>query len=143
VTNGELRAAHAFRMRSAWNVIVERNPDFTNSVTGLVLKNPLNGSGGATKGARYAENERRQKHRRCGNLLGRAIAMPWLPRIILLTRVSPKPFDDDGLAAAFKSIRDGIAERLGIDDGSAAVTWLAMWRKGKPKEHTVVMEAWR
>ena len=30
--------------------------------------------------------------------------------VVILTRISPKPFDDDNNAAALKSMRDGMAE---------------------------------
>lgn len=42
---------------------------------------------------------------------------------ITLVRVGPKELDDDNLAASCKSIRDGIASALGIDDGSKLVEW--------------------
>lgn len=32
--------------------------------------------------------------------------------------------DDDNLVASFKALRDGIADRLGFDDGSDHVHWV-------------------
>jgi hypothetical protein len=51
-------------------------------------------------------------------LRGRKIA---LPCVVKLTRVAPKVLDTDNLASAFKATRDGIARRLGIDDGDPRI----------------------
>lgn len=40
---------------------------------------------------------------------------------VWLTRQSSGHLDDDGLALSFKSVRDAIAEKLAIDDGSAQI----------------------
>lgn len=45
----------------------------------------------------------------------RRIALPCLVR---LTRYGPRALDSDNLAGAFKGIRDSIAARIGVDDGS-------------------------
>lgn len=43
--------------------------------------------------------------------------------VIELTRVGPIELDDDGLRSSLKSIRDGIASRLRVDDGTKLVRW--------------------
>lgn len=109
-----------------------------------VLKNPLNGSGGATKGARYAANAKRRDER----AVGRSMAMKMtggrlasaIDYVVVLTRVSPKAFDDDNLGAAFKSVRDGMAEAWGLNDADPRVTWVTDWRKGKA--HAVEAALW-
>ena len=53
-----------------------------------------------------------------------------VPCIVKITRVGPRNLDDDNLAGACKSIRDGIADRLGINDGSEAIIWRYAQRKG-------------
>lgn len=53
------------------------------------------------------------------------------PITILLTRVSPRKLDDDNLQGALKSIRDGVADWLGIDDGSADLSWQYDQRSGR------------
>lgn len=53
-----------------------------------------------------------------------------LPCLVKLTRVGPRELDDDNLAGSFKSIRDGIADRLGVDDRSPAVKYVYAQRKG-------------
>jgi len=42
---------------------------------------------------------------------------------ITLIRGAPRRLDTDNLASALKAVRDGIADFLGIDDGSEAVEW--------------------
>ena len=48
-----------------------------------------------------------------------------LPITVTLTRVSPnhQRLDDDNLAGALKSIRDGVADWLRIDDKDPRVQW--------------------
>ena len=41
--------------------------------------------------------------------------------VVKLTRVSAGELDDDGLRSALKSVRDGIASALRIDDGSKLI----------------------
>lgn len=49
---------------------------------------------------------------------------------VILTRVAPRPLDDDNLAYAFKSIRDGVADSLGCRDNDPRVVWTYTQRKG-------------
>ena len=46
-------------------------------------------------------------------------AKPPIPCTCLLTRITPgwRELDDDNLAGALKSVRDAVAEWLGVDDG--------------------------
>lgn len=53
-----------------------------------------------------------------------------LPCIVTLTRVAPRALDDDNLRAALKSCRDGVADRLGIDDRDPRVEWRYGQAKG-------------
>ena len=46
------------------------------------------------------------------------------PVIVFLERVGKRKMDDDGLSASFKAIRDGIASKLGIDDGSEDIRFV-------------------
>lgn len=43
--------------------------------------------------------------------------------VITLTRYGVRRLDDDNLRGALKGHRDGIASRLGLDDGSPLVRW--------------------
>lgn len=49
-----------------------------------------------------------------------------------LVRVSPRKLDSDNLQGALKAIRDGVADALGIDDGSPRYRWGYAQRKGSP-----------
>ena len=57
------------------------------------------------------------------------------PIRITLTRVAPRSLDDDNLASGFKAARDGVADWLGIDDGSKRLTWVYAQRRGDPKQY--------
>ena len=124
------------RLARALAVVVSRPPVAVAS-TPLKLRNPLNGGGLSTsRGARMASNARRQKERGVGRTLALRLGATQTGEefaCVVLTRISPKPFDSDNLEAAFKSVRDGMAEAWGIDDADPRVTWVTDWRKG-PKD---------
>jgi hypothetical protein len=52
-----------------------------------------------------------------------AIAKDNLDVCVRLTRRGKRMLDDDNLATAFKHVRDGVADAIGIDDGSERYTW--------------------
>ena len=124
------------RLARALAVVVSR-PPVAMASTPLKLRNPLNGGGLSTsRGARMASNARRQKERGVGRTLALRLGATQTGEefaCVVLTRISPKAFDSDNLEAAFKSVRDGIAEAWGIDDADPRVTWVTDWRKG-PKD---------
>jgi hypothetical protein len=45
------------------------------------------------------------------------------PIVVTLTRIGPRKLDSDNNVSAFKHIRDGVADFLGIDDGSDLIRW--------------------
>lgn len=49
--------------------------------------------------------------------------LPALPATVTLTRVGKRKLDGDNLQGAFKYIRDAVAAKLGIDDGSDLYDW--------------------
>jgi hypothetical protein len=55
---------------------------------------------------------------------------------ITLTRVAPRKLDDDNLASGFKAVRDGVADWLGIDDGSPRIQWVYRQHKGDAGHYT-------
>ena len=55
--------------------------------------------------------------------------------VVTIGRIAPRKLDDDNLRAAAKSVRDGVADFLGIDDGDARIEWRYEQMKGKPKEY--------
>lgn len=46
-----------------------------------------------------------------------------VPCVVKLVRYSAGRLDDDNLRGALKGVRDGIAEKLGIDDADPRVSW--------------------
>lgn len=59
-------------------------------------------------------------------------AWPSLPVTVALTRLGPKTLDDDGLRAALKHVRDGIADAYGCDDSDKApITWAYAQEKSR------------
>ena len=56
--------------------------------------------------------------------------------VVTLTRIAPRELDDDNLAHAFKAVRDGVADWLGVPDNHPAVRWLYAQRKGPPKTYS-------
>lgn len=52
---------------------------------------------------------------------------------IRLTRIGARILDDDNLRSALKSVRDGIASALRIDDASPLVKWEYWQETGEPR----------
>lgn len=53
------------------------------------------------------------------------------PLVVLITRIGPRKLDSDNLAISAKHIRDGIADKLGVDDGDETkVRWEYAQDKG-------------
>ena len=90
----------------------------------------------------WANRARRAKaHRREAYLLTASLKSLPLPATITLVRVSPRLLDDDNLRGALKSVRDGIADRLGIDDRDSRVKWEYGQQTGRPKQKGVKVTA--
>ena len=85
-----------------------------------------------------AKAKRTSAHRQTAYYAMKAHRAPRWDRIkVRLTRVAPRAMDDDNLAAGFKAVRDGIADWLAIDDGSARVVWEYAQAKGAVREYAV------
>jgi hypothetical protein len=65
------------------------------------------------------------------------LAPRWSRIKVRLIRVAPRAMDSDNLAAGFKAVRDGVADWLGIDDGSDRVVWEYAQTKGAVREYMV------
>lgn len=57
--------------------------------------------------------------------------------VVTLVRVAPRALDDDNLRSAFKAVRDGVADWLGVKDSSPLVKWVYRQERGKAKEYAV------
>ena len=64
------------------------------------------------------------------------------PIVVTLTRIAPRLLDvgDNLSGGSLKSLRDGIADWLGVPDNDPRVTWLYDQRKGEPKKYAVEVE---
>ena len=85
--------------------------------------------------------KRASAHRKAGYLLTAKLG-PLNGRrlLVVLTRSAPRAVDDDNLASLLKNLRDGVADRLGIDDRDEAVVWHVQQEKGSPR---VRVSVWR
>lgn len=61
-----------------------------------------------------------------------------LPCVVTMTRESPGTLDDDNLRGALKGVRDGIADKLGIDDRDPRVEW--RYAQARAKEFAVLVQ---
>lgn len=90
--------------------------------------NPLNGSG---YGSRFALAGMRRRHRgdaamqtRRALMMAKLAAHDVVPCTVTLRRLSSGRLDPhDALPASLKSVVDGIADALGVDDGGPFVDW--------------------
>ena len=76
-----------------------------------------------TGGSHFAKARRAAKQREALGwfLVGREL--PPMPAQIRFTRLGPGKLDGDNLQSSMKHIRDAIAERFGVDDGSDQYEW--------------------
>lgn len=105
----------------------------------LKTKNPSNGSFGLSAGAAMARASERKKQRRSARIFTiKHLGFPKARWRVTITRVSPGKLDaHDNLRSALKSVADGIADALGVDDGGGLVDWQYLQRKGGPGEYSV------
>jgi hypothetical protein len=63
---------------------------------------------------------------------------------VRMVRVAPRALDgDDNLNASLKSVRDGIADWLGVNDGSTLVRWEYDQRRDAPRTYGVEIKIGR
>jgi hypothetical protein len=111
-------------------------PSLTGSVrVTLPLKtvSVLNGSQGFSRGAAMAAARRRKDQR---SLAAHVVGMHLhacrvtLPVVVTLVRLAPSSgLDDDNIRGALKSVRDGVADALGVDDRDPDVSWVYEQRR--------------
>ncbi len=85
---------------------------------------------------------RAKKQREAARLLVRAarVVLPTSgPVTITLTRIAPRALDTDNLASGLKAVRDGVADALQVDDGSAQIEWRYTQNRGRPGEYAVLV----
>ena len=85
------------------------------------------------------------KRARTQRAIVKTMLRPLKPKIVdpggysvVLTRIAPRPLDDDNLARSFKAIRDGIAEAIGMDDNvKSKLKWGYAQERGPSKQYAV------
>jgi len=65
-----------------------------------------------------------------GAALARVIR-PEGPWRVTITRLGPRPMDDDNCTASAKGVRDAVAAWLGIDDGNERAVWAVRGEVGR------------
>ncbi len=90
---------------------------------------------------------RKKAHRSTAILLCRAAHNWQVPNPnkcyrVLMTRIAPRQLDDDNLASGFKACRDGIADAMGIDDGSPRIKWDYSQERGEPHVYAARVRIW-
>jgi len=86
--------------------------------------------------ARVAKSYRAKAYK----ALSAVAAPPVPPCTIVLTRVAPRALDGDNLQSAFKAVRDGVADWLGVDDGNTQLDWQYKQRSDGVKTYKVEVE---
>jgi hypothetical protein len=86
----------------------------------------------------WSERAKVAKRERAAAMLAATCVTPWLKPawVVTMTRVGPQEMDDDGLRAALKAVRDGIAARLKVDDSTPLIRWEYRQKRG---EHSVLV----
>lgn len=110
----------------------------------LSITLPLNLKSTSNLREHWAEKAKRTKAQRatvallCGKALKEA-AHPAASYVVQLIRRGKRKLDDDNLQAAFKAVRDEVAERLGFsDDANPRLAWMYSQEKGEPAVTIVV-----
>ena len=62
---------------------------------------------------------------------------------VRLVYIGPRQLDDDGVASAVKSLRDGVADAMGVDDRDPRVTWVPDQERGGVREYAARVEVYR
>jgi hypothetical protein len=89
--------------------------------------------------ARLTKSQR-QKTKNALAAVAQSFGVEVLPVTVVLTRIAPRQLDGDNLQSGFKAVRDGVADWLGVDDGSSLVDWQYCQRSGGPKVYKVEIE---
>lgn len=96
---------------------------------------PLRLVSGANVREHWAVRAKRAKAHRTACLL---VPSCDVPCVVTLTRFGPRELDSDNLAISAKHVRDGIADRLGVNDNDPRVVWL--YAQERAKEYGVRVE---
>ena len=85
-----------------------------------------------------ARSRRAAQHRAWVHELMRGKAVPPFPWRVRITRIGKREMDSDSVPASAKSIRDGVADMAGVDDGDTR--WIWEYDQSIAKEYAVRVE---
>lgn len=125
------------RVGAAIAHVRDREPQVVRTLA-LTLAPRTNGSQGTTRGGRWARAGTHRAQRTgaravlagagVGDALGR---WGWHCAIVRIVRVAPRQLDSDNAESAAKSVRDGVADALGVHDRDPRVVWLVDQERGQ------------
>lgn len=125
------------RVGAAIAHVRDREPQVVR-VLQLTLASRANGSQGTTRGGRWARARTYRAQRTgtravlAGAGVGDAIGRwGWPCAVVRIVRVATRQLDSDNAASAAKSVRDGVADALGVDDRDPRVVWLVDQERGQ------------
>jgi hypothetical protein len=134
----------------AMNLTQQGRPLGLAVAIGLRLDSKANAQVGQSFKARMAKARLVQYQRADGASLGAVLRPGFLGAragalwfAILLTRFGPRPLDDDNLDAAFKHVRDGLARKLGVDDGDSTVRYVVDQERGPYSVRAQLFARWK
>lgn len=97
---------------------------------------PVRAVNGSNQREHWRVRDQRAREHKHAALMVKPVA---LPVIVILTRFGPRKLDTDNLAISCKHVRDGIAARLGVDDGDESkVRW--EYAQAKSEGYSVLAE---
>lgn len=125
------------RVGAAIAHVRDREPQVVRTLA-LTLASRANGSQGITRGGRYARAKAHREQRTgtravlAGAGVGAALVRwGWPCAVVRLVRVAPRQLDGDNAESAAKSVRDGVADALGVHDRDPRVVWLVDQERGQ------------
>lgn len=131
------------RRHEAIGAVLRAEASLSDFARPLRLVSVANGSQGMSLAGQRWRSERRKAQRMVGEAAGRQFRpylepTRWL--VVRLVRVAPRELDDDNLARAFKAVRDGLAQGMGLDDRDPAVRYVVDTERGAAGEYSVRLE---
>jgi hypothetical protein len=112
-------------------------PTIATFIPGLVPKTTLNSRDHWAVKAHRAKQERSAAFL----ILRTKGKPPELPVTVELTRHAARLMDSDQIVTVMKSVRDGVADWLGVDDGDDRITWVVKQRKAPKHPGTMILVA--
>jgi len=127
------------RLEKALAVIREKVPWVCFNLPAR-LRNTSNARDGWRATAKRAKTVRALARRLALSALLTASDELKFPLIVRLVYIGPRQLDDDGVASAVKSLRDGVADALGVDDRDPRVVWVPDQERGEVREYGAGVE---